>query len=139
MRSAHHQAIQRLEPRQDLKSIKRFAERISKHLFDLSRIKETGILDLIEKICLKLQLPDRLAWNEKRRGQIKDRSQNAFGMWLCSRASAYHNAFSISADQVNSTPSKSSNQRRQARTHQSSVKMKGEQKKSLSDYPENHF
>jgi hypothetical protein len=49
-------------------------------------------------------------------------------MWLCSRASAYQNAFSIAADQVNPTSSKPSNQRRQARTNQSSAKMAGEQK-----------
>ncbi|KAK4007059.1 hypothetical protein OUZ56_012215 [Daphnia magna] len=101
MRAAHHQAIQRIEAKQDPASFKRFAERIRTHLFDLSRIGETGTTDLIEKICLKLQLPDRLAWNEERRGRIEDRSLNAYGMWLCSRTSAYQNAFSIAADQVN--------------------------------------
>ena len=60
MRAAHHQAIKRLEPKQDPASFKRFAERIRTHLFDLSRIGETGTTDLIERICLKLQLPDRL-------------------------------------------------------------------------------
>ena len=74
MRAAHHQAIKRLEPKQDTASFKRFAERIRTHLFDLSRIGETGTTDLIERICLKLQLPDRLAWNEDRRGRIEDRS-----------------------------------------------------------------
>jgi hypothetical protein len=98
MRAAHHQAIQKLETKQDPASFKRFAERIRTHLFDLSRIGETGTTDLIERICLKLQLPDRLAWNEERRGRIEDRSLNTFGMWLCSRASAYQNAFTIAAD-----------------------------------------
>ncbi|EFX68633.1 hypothetical protein DAPPUDRAFT_259832 [Daphnia pulex] len=123
MRAAHHQAIQKLETKQDPTSFKRFAERICTHLFDLSRIGETGTTDLIEKICLKLHLNDRLAWNEDRRGRIEDRSLNTFGMWLCSRASAYQNAFSIAADQVNPTSSKPSNKRRQARTNQSSAKM----------------
>jgi hypothetical protein len=108
MRAAHHQAIQKLETKQDPASFKRFAERIRTHLFDLSRIGETGTTDLIEKICLKLHLNDRLAWNEDRRGRIEDRSLNTFGMWLCSRASAYQNAFSIAADQVNPTSSKTS-------------------------------
>ncbi|KZS10472.1 Uncharacterized protein APZ42_025068 [Daphnia magna] len=128
MRAAHHQAIQSLETKQDLASFKRFAERIRTHLFDLSKIGETGTADLTEKSCLKLQLPDRLAWNEERRGRIEDRSPNAFGMWLCSRSSAYQNAFSIADDQVNPTSSKPTNHRRQARTHQSSEKMSGEQK-----------
>jgi hypothetical protein len=81
MRAAHHQAIQKLETKQDPASFKRFAERIRTHLFDLSRIGETGTTDLIEKICLKLHLNDRLAWNEDRRGRIEDRSLNTFGMW----------------------------------------------------------
>ncbi|XP_045031141.1 uncharacterized protein LOC123473813 [Daphnia magna] len=128
MRAAHHQAIQRLETKQDPASFKRFAERIRTHLFDLSRIGETGTTDLIEKICLKLHLHDRLAWNEDRRGRIEDRNLNTFGRWLCSRASAYQNAFSIAADQVNPASSKPTNQRRQAWTNQSSAKMAGEKK-----------
>lgn len=128
MRAAHHQAIQRLETKQDPASFKRFAERIRTHLFDLSRIGETGRTDLIEKICLKLHLHDRLAWNEDRRGRIEDRNLNTFGRWLCSRASAYQNAFSIAADQVNPASSKPTNQRRQARTNQSSAKIAGEKK-----------
>lgn len=129
MRAAHHEAIRKLEPKQDLGSFKRFAERIRTHLFDLSRIGETGTTDLIEKICLKLQLHDRLAWNEGRQGRIEDRSLDDFGIWLCSRASAYQNAFSIAADQVNPASSKPLNQKRQARTHQSSAKSSDEQKK----------
>ncbi|XP_046632671.1 uncharacterized protein LOC124312218 [Daphnia pulicaria] len=134
MRAAHHQAIGKLEPKQDPGSFKRFAERIRTHLFDLSRIGETGTTDLIEKICLKLQLHDRLAWNEGRRGRIEDRSLNDFGMWLCSRASAYQNAFSIAADQVNPNSSKLSNQKRQARTNQSSTKSFDGQKKEFSRF-----
>jgi hypothetical protein len=128
MRAAHHQAIKRLEPKQDPTSFKRFAERIRTHLFDLSRIGETGTTYLIERICLKLQLPDRLAWNEDRHGRIEDRSLNAFGTWLCSRASAYQNAISIAADQVDQPTFKSNYHRHPARTHQSSTKAADEQK-----------
>jgi hypothetical protein len=81
MRAAHHQAIQKFETKQDPASFKRFAERIATRLFDLSRIGETGTTNLIEKVCLKLHLHDRLAWNEDRRGRIEDRSLNTFGMW----------------------------------------------------------
>ncbi len=58
---------------------------------------------MIEKICLKLQLPDKLAWNEEKRGRIEEKSMNAFGKLLCFRACTYHNAFSIAANQVNQT------------------------------------
>ncbi|KZS09138.1 Uncharacterized protein APZ42_026708 [Daphnia magna] len=139
MRAAHHQAIQRLETKQDPALFKRFAQRIRTHSFDLSRIVETRMKDLIEKIYLKLHLPDRLAWNEERRERIEDRSLNAFEMWLCSLGSVYQNAFSIAADQINPNSSKPTDQRRQARTHQSSAKMSGEQKQVAFRLPGKPF
>jgi hypothetical protein len=139
MRAARHEAIRKLEPKQDPGAFKRFAERIRTHLFDLNRIGETGTTDLIEKICLKLQLHDRLAWNEGRRGRIEDRSLDDFGLWLCSRASAYQNAFSIAIDQVNPTSSKPFNHKRQARTHQSWAKSSDEQKKEFGRFNSKPF
>jgi hypothetical protein len=106
MKAAHLTALGQLEPKGEGASFKRFAEKVRSHLFDLSRIGETSAADVIEKICLKLNLQDRLAWNENRRGRIEERSMNEFGSWLCSRAAAYQNAYSIAASQMNasSTP-----------------------------------
>lgn len=122
MRAAHVQAMDKLELKQDPRSFKRFAERIRTHLFDLTRIGETSTVDLIERICQRLSLHDRLAWNEGRWGQIEHRSLNDFGTWLCQRASSYQNAYTLAADQVESTTKeKSSDFNRRARTHQGST------------------
>jgi hypothetical protein len=103
-RAAHLQAIEKLELKNDPAVFKRYAEKIRTHFFDLSRIGETATADLIEKVCLRLQLHDRLAWNDGRKGGLETRSLNAFGIWLCDRAAAYQNAYSIAADQLQSTP-----------------------------------
>ena len=65
-------------------SFKRFAEKVRSHLFDLSRIGETSTAVVIERICLKLYLQDRLAWNANRHGRLEERSLNEFGFWFCS-------------------------------------------------------
>jgi hypothetical protein len=78
---------------------------------------------VIEKICLKLNLQDRLVWNEERHGRLEWRSLNDFGTWLCSRASAYQNAYSIAASQATSSaPVNKSFTPRRTRTHQASTK-----------------
>ena len=122
MRSAHIQAINQLDFKQDPTSFKRYAERIRTHFFDLTRIGETSAADLIEKVCLRLSLHDRLAWNEGKWGQLEHRSLNDFGSWLCHRATAYQNAHSIAADQSTSFPKRNADARgdarRNARTHQ---------------------
>ncbi|XP_045032663.1 uncharacterized protein LOC123474519 [Daphnia magna] len=118
MRAAHLQALDQLEIKQDPATFKRFAEKVRTHLFDLSRIGETSSADQIERVCQRLSLHDRLAWNEGRRGQIEHRSLNAFGSWLCNRASAYQNAYTLAAEQHGT--SNTNGRFRQARTHQSS-------------------
>jgi hypothetical protein len=100
MRATHIQAIEKMELKNDPAAFKRFAVKIRTHLFDLSRIGESSSADLIEKISLRLQLQDRLAWNDGRQGGLETRSLNVFGSWLCSRAAAYQNAYSIAADQL---------------------------------------
>ena len=65
------------------------------HLFELSRIGESAPAANIDKISLKLQLQDRLAWNEERGFGLETRSLNECGSWLCNRASAYQNAHSL--------------------------------------------
>jgi hypothetical protein len=123
MRAAHLQALDRLELKGEAGAFKRFAEKVRSHLFDLNRIGETSTADVIEKICLKLNLQDRLVWNEERHGRLERRSLNDFGTWLCSRASAYQNAYSIAASQANSSaPVNEGFTQRRTRTHQASTK-----------------
>jgi hypothetical protein len=117
MRATHIQAIEKMELNNDPAAFKRFAEKIRTHLFDLNRIGESSSPDLIEKISLRLQLQDRLAWNDGRHGGFEKRSLNVFGSWLCSRASAHQNAYSIAAEQLN-VPTPKYGSRPQARTHQ---------------------
>jgi hypothetical protein len=109
-----------MELKNDPAAFKRFAEKIRTHLFDLSRIGESSSADLIEKISLRLQLQDRLAWNDGRQGGFETRSLNVFGSWLCSRAAAYQNAYSIAADQLH-VPTPKYGNRPQARTHLAST------------------
>jgi len=100
MRAAHLQALERVEPpKGDPASFRRYAEKVRTHLFNLSCIGETGHADIIERLAQKLQIQDRLSWNDGRRGGLEHRSMNQFGVWLCARASAYQNAYSIAADQ----------------------------------------
>ena len=64
----------------------------------------------------KLQIQDRLSWNDGRRGGLEHRTINEFGVWLCARASAYQNAYSIAADQYQK-PSQSSLSPQQRQHH----------------------
>lgn len=55
MRAAHLQAVDRLDHRKNYAlSFKKFAERVKTHLIDLLRIGGGCAVDVIEKICLKL-------------------------------------------------------------------------------------
>lgn len=120
MRAAHLQAIDNLELKNDPVIFKRYAEKVRTHLFDLSRIGEMTSVGLIEKICLRLQLHDRLAWNDGRKGGLETRSLNTFVVWLCERATAYQNAYSIAAEQT--TPIQKSSVRFATRSNQVSSK-----------------
>ena len=108
MRAVHLEALNREEaPKGDPASFRRYAEKVRTHLFNLSYIGEAGHADIIERLAQKLQIQDRLAWNDGRRGGLEHRTINEFGVWLCARASAYQNAYSIAADQYqkpNQTP-----------------------------------
>ncbi|XP_057381575.1 uncharacterized protein LOC130704115 [Daphnia carinata] len=130
MRAAHLQAIDRLELKNDPIGFKRFAEKMRSHLFELSRIGETYAPDLIERVCLRLQLSDRLAWNDGRLGGLETRSLDIFGTWLSHRAAAYQNAYSIAAEQLHSSVPKFGS--RQASSHQTSSNRK-------TDYPSSPF
>jgi hypothetical protein len=138
MRSAHIQAINQLDFKQDPTSFKRYAERIQTHFFDLTRIGETSAGDLIEKVCLRLSLHDRLAWNEAKWGQLEHRSLNDFGSWLCHRATAYQNAHSIAADQSTSFQKNNADtrgdSRRNARTHQGTSRAGFKQRSSSKPF-----
>lgn len=78
MRATHIQAIEKMELKNDPAAFKRFVEKIRTHLFDLSRIGESSSADLIEKISLRLQLQDRLAWNDGRQGRIRNKKFERF-------------------------------------------------------------
>ena len=99
MYAGNLQAIDRLDLRNDPVSFKQYAERIRNHFFDLSRIGETVNPNLIEKVCQRLQPLDRLDWNAGRRGDMETRTLTSFGTWLCERAAAYQNAYSLAAEQ----------------------------------------
>ena len=121
MRAAHIQAIDKLEFKNDPASFKRFAEKIRTHLFDLTRIGEASTADIIERVCQRLSLHDRLAWNEGRWGQTEHRSLNDFGSWICQRAASYQNAYTLAADQMALAAKEKASEHRRARTHQGST------------------
>jgi hypothetical protein len=100
IRAVHLKALERMEaPRGDPQSFRRFAERVRTHLFNLSIIGENGHADIIERLAHKLQLTDRLAWNDGRGAELERRTMNDFGKWLTSRATAYQNAYAIADEQ----------------------------------------
>ncbi|KAK4013290.1 hypothetical protein OUZ56_025524 [Daphnia magna] len=100
MRAALMQALEKLSIyKQDPSSFRRFSEKTRTFLYDLSRIGESVTVDVIERLCLKLPFADRLAWNTDQEGDLERRSLNEFGNWLCQRAMAYQNAYTIAEEQ----------------------------------------
>ncbi|KAK4006907.1 hypothetical protein OUZ56_012062 [Daphnia magna] len=86
VRAAHIQALEKLEI----------------HKNDPALFKrEIAAADIIERICFKLQLNDRLAWNADKGSGIETIGLDQFGTWLCNRVATYQNASSIAADQLN--------------------------------------
>ncbi|KAI9557306.1 hypothetical protein GHT06_017134 [Daphnia sinensis] len=129
IRAAHLQALDRVEPPTPA-TFRRFAEKVRTHLFNLTWIGEAGHADLIERLTQKLQPHDRLHWNDGQRGGLERRTMNEFGLWLCTHAAAYQNAYSIAAEQHqrnnNSTrPSQTAHspyhQKRHSRAHLAST------------------
>ena len=115
IRAAHLRELDRMEaPRNDPQSFKRFSERVRTHLFNLSVIGETGHVDIIERLSLKLQLTDRFAWNNGRGGEIDNRNINDFGRWLTARATDYQNAYAIADDQQRPVNGENRNDRTQS-------------------------
>ncbi|KZS08408.1 Uncharacterized protein APZ42_027611 [Daphnia magna] len=122
MRTALILALDKLEMgKQDANSFRRFAEKTRTYLFDLNRIGETTTVDIIERVCLKLQLPDHLAWNEERVDGQEKRNLLTFGRWLCKRAAAYQNAHSLATELLTIPPAKPPN-KHTARTHSTNIK-----------------
>ena len=99
MRAAHMQALDRLDCGKTPSQLKRFAEQVRTHLFDLSRIGERMNTDIVDRLLAKLSTQDRLAWYESntRNGGSPDLSK--FGHWLCERAAAYQSAYDLAAEQ----------------------------------------
>lgn len=134
--AAHLQALDRMEaPRNDPQSFKRFAERVRTHVFNLATIGESGHVDIIERLTLKLQLTDHLAWNDKRGLELDQRTINDLGRWLTTRAVSYQNAYAITDEQQH--PASKSGQhwpqgqqrsqhRRSARTHHGMSSVRGQ-------------
>lgn len=83
---------------------RRFAEKMRTYLFDLGRIGEITTSEIIERICLKLQLREWLAWNERRGSGLEKRNLLTFGRWLCRHDAAYQNAYSLAAEQLQVPP-----------------------------------
>lgn len=120
MRAAHLQSIDKLEfQKTNLASFKRFIEKVRTTLFDLNRIGETAVADLIKRICLKLLLEDRISWNFDKGSGLEHRSLNQFGSWLCNRTTAYQNAYSNASEQYAASSSRQRD-KHQARSHQTS-------------------
>ena len=102
MRSAHLQALDKLEPGKGT-TFKRFEERVRTHLFDLDRIGGVTSPDLIRKLSKKLIPQDLLEWNSggpRFTGRPDEHTLNDFGNWLCARADAYQKAYDIAAEQA---------------------------------------
>ena len=101
IRAANRLALDQLElDGSDLISYQRFANRVTSHLFDLNRAGDPAILDIVEKLCLKLPPPDRAAWNEGTRGGSDSCTLHQFGSWLRHRAAAYQTSYSIAEGQL---------------------------------------
>lgn len=63
MRSSLRTKIKELVvPQNDPIGFERFANQPRNYLFDLSRVGETGLEDVIDGLCSRLKLDDRLAW-----------------------------------------------------------------------------
>ncbi|XP_046459823.1 uncharacterized protein LOC124206177 [Daphnia pulex] len=135
IRAAHLRELDRMEaPRNDPQSFKRFSERVRTHLFNLSVIGETGHVDIIERLSLKLQLTDRLAWNNGRGGEIDNRNINDFGRWLTARATDYQNAYAIADDQQRSANGGSRNDRQQPSQVPNRFQQPQQQRRSARTY-----
>lgn len=135
IRAAHTQALEKLELKSDPTTFKRYAEKVRTHLFDLSRIGETATADIIERICLRLNLADRVAWTSGRGDGLESRSLNEFGSWLCQRAAAYQNAHSIAAEQMAVPGQNQRGERHQARTNKAEGKTRPQGKGKPSNRP----
>lgn len=99
MRAVHLETLNYKEaPKRNPASFRWYAEKVRTILFNLSYIGESGNFDIIECLAQKLQIQDRLSWNDGRRGCLEHRTINEFGFWLCARASAYQNAYSSTSD-----------------------------------------
>jgi len=83
----------------DPTSYQRYADRTRNYLFDLSRIGETCPSDVVDGICNRLRLEDRLAWNMERRVNMQPLCLNYFGAWLTNRAAAYQTDEGVAAAQ----------------------------------------
>jgi len=77
----------------------RYADRTCNYLFDLSRVGETCPSEVIDGICNRLRLEDRLAWNLERRRNQRPLCLNDFGAWLTNRAAAYQTDEGVAAAQ----------------------------------------
>ena len=104
LRVAHHRELDKLDPKRGEGSsssqFQRFAERVRIHLFELNRIGDSSNVQIIDKLCSKLALADRLEWNSGKRGDLETRSIMEFGEWLCDRAAVYINPYAIAAEQT---------------------------------------
>ena len=100
MRAALCEALKNVQlPSGNPTGFKKASMIIRAHLFELSQIGETQNSDIINRICQRLQLADRLAWNEGKGLGLELRTLNVFGEWLCNRADAYQNVFSTAYEQ----------------------------------------
>lgn len=100
MRIALLGELDRMELDRENSSFCRFAERARTIFFDLTRIGEKFNADLIERLSRKLHPADRLEWNSGRRTGLERRPLKEFGEWMCERAAAYQNAYSLAAEQI---------------------------------------
>lgn len=102
MRAALRTALKELAiPYNDPIGFERYANRARTYLFDLHRVGETGVMDIIDGLCSRLKLGGRLAWHTEkreltRRGRV---DLNDFGVWLCDRAAANQTDEDVAAAQ----------------------------------------
>ena len=68
LRTAHLKMLDQLDPgKLEPMALERFAEKVRNHLFELSRTGGHSNGDVIERLCHKLAIQERQAWNEHRR------------------------------------------------------------------------
>lgn len=102
MRTSLRVALKELSlPSDDPIGFERFTNRVQPYFFDLNRVRETGLDNVIDGICSRLKLDDHLAWHIEKRelARCSRIDLNSFRGWLCDRDEVYQTDEDVAAAQ----------------------------------------